>query len=334
MPNAALVGEVTNKLTAIKRFAAGACRRGLRGTLYWLGSGIVGRKRPRKPRRYGHGPYKSAGQYALDLAFYPVLLTAWLVGTAYRPAWRRARRRVAGTTTATVAAQWDNVRQLPVLSPDECATIADRVHELHSLWLPRQPGFYTLGYAAYMDCRDPVSRLRYLDDAPRLNGVLVDRFAPLYHSVIVALEEALGASCRLVERQAIPGFHVWLGLGIPHLGFDTGSVHFDLQYLDNGLSEKGLLTAADLVSWTLPVRLPKAGGGLNIWDVRHPEPAGREVWPFTRMSRVRYSLGSLVLHTGHELHQIAPAERIEDGDERICLQGHAIRQNERWLLYW
>lgn len=332
MQNAARVGELTKKLIAITQFAARACRQGMRSALYWLGSGIIGGACPRIPRRYGRGPYKNAGRYTLNLVFYPILLTAWLVGAACRPVWRPAQRSVAATTT--VAAQWDNVRHLPILSPEECAAIANRVHELRGHWLPRQPGFYTLGYATYMDCRDPVSRLRYFDDAPRLNEVLLDHFQPLYHSVIAALEEALGAPCELAKRQAIPGFHMWLGLGIPHLGFDVASVHFDLQYLDNGLCGIGWPMAADVVSLTLPMRLPKAGGGLNIWDIRHPEPAGYDVWPFTRMSRVRYNAGSLVLHTGHELHQIAPVERIEDGDERICLQGHAIRQDGRWLLYW
>jgi hypothetical protein len=321
-------------LTAIARFATAVCRQGLRGAMYWLGNGIGGCGRPRIPRRYGYGPYKSAARYAHALALYQVLLTAWQVGTAYKTVWRRARRGEAGATAATVAAQWDSVRHLPVLRPAECATIADRVHELRSLWLLRQPQFYTLGYAAYMDCRDPVSRLRYFEDAPRLNRALVDHFGALYRSVIASLEEALTAPVELAARQAIPGFHVWLGRGVPHLGFDAGSVHFDLQYLDNGLLGERWPTAVDVVSFTLPVRLPKAGGGLNVWDIRHPEPAGREVWPFTRMSRVQYTLGSLVLHTGHELHQIAPVERIEEGDERICLQGLAIRQSGIWLLYW
>ena len=259
-------------------------------------------------------------------------MTAWLTGAAYRLIWHRASRDLGATATATTP--WDSVRYLPVLSPRECDAIAERVHELRDYWILRQAGFYTLCHAAYMDCRDPVTRLRYFENAPRLNGLLVDHFRPLYQSVIASLEAALGGRCTLAERQAIPGFHVWLGSGIPHRGFDVASVHFDLQYLDNGLCGDRRVTAREVVSLTLPVRLPRAGGGLNVWDVRYPEPAGSEVWPFTRMARIRYKIGSLVLHTGHELHQIAPVKSIEDGDERICLQGHAIRQNEGWLLYW
>ena len=324
--------EVASKLATITQSAARGCRHTVRGARYWLTTGIRGSGRPMIPRRYGRGPYGKASRYALDLAFYPILAMAWLVGSAWGAVRRPDQRRPAGTRT--IAVPWDAVRHLPILNSEECRQIADRVQQLRSQWRLRQPGFYTLGYAAYMDCRDPVSRLRYFDDAPRLNGVLVDHFGPLYRSVIATLEEALRERCRLGERQAIPGFHVWLGQGIPHRGFDAGSVHFDLQYLDNGLCADRWPTTANVVSFTLPVRLPKAGGGLNIWDVEYPKPAGREVWPFTRMERIRYASGSLVLHSGHELHQIAPIERIADNDERICLQGHGIRQDGYWLLYW
>lgn len=326
------MGGVGGKLTGLAQFSAKACGHGLRGALYWLVSGVVGRARPRVPHRYGRGPYNDARRYALDLCLYPFLAVAWLVGAACRAVRRRDGPRVAGTMT--VAAAWDGVRHLPILDPDECASIASQVCEMREHWIFRQPGFYTLGYAAYMDCRDPQRRLRYFDDAPRLNRVLADRFEPVYRRVLAVLEAELAAPFSMAEEQAIPGFHVWLGPGIPHRGFDAGSVHFDLQYLDNGLGGDGRLTAAEVLSVTLPVRLPKAGGGLNIWNVRYPEPAGPEVWPFTKMAAVHYEIGSLVLHSGHELHQIAPAERIEDGDERICLQGHAVRQNGRWLLYW
>lgn len=194
--------------------------------------------------------------------------------------------------------------------------------------------FYTLGHAAYRDCRDPVNRLRYFEGAPHLNELLVDHFRPLYQSVIARLEATLGEPCTLAEWQAIPGFHVWLESGIPRRGFDVGSVHFDLQYLDNGLRGDQRPTAADVVSLTLPIRLPRAGGGLNVWDIEYPQPAGSEIWPFARMTQIHYEIGTLVLHTGHELHQIAPVKSMVAGDERICLQGHAMRQNGRWLLYW
>jgi hypothetical protein len=305
----------------------------LRAAGYWIASGLGGAPRPRLPKRHGYGPFKSTRRYAAIAAFYPVALAAWASGKVYRPL-RRGHRNGAATAATDIPDQAATVRHLPLLSPAECADIVERVHELRTLWVFRQPGFFTLGLAAYMDCRNPMALQRYLREAPGLNQALRHAFSPLYQKLITALQAALGEPCDLVEGQAVPGFHIWQGDGIPHRGFDVASVHFDLQYLDLGFSAGEGPTTADVISFTLPLRLPMAGGGLNVWDIRYPERVGWEVWPFKAVSRVRYSLGSLVLHTGHELHQIAPIERIEAGDERICLQGHGIRRAGGWLLYW
>jgi hypothetical protein len=305
-----------------------ACRLIFTGCAYWAASGIAGCWRPRIPRRFGYGPFKSTTQYALTVAFYPIALTAWLVGTFCPGFPGRTSRR-----SAKNGAHPDTVRQLQILTADECATACDRVHKLKHMWIPRLSGFFTLGRAGYMDCSDGQSRDKYFEDVKRFNDVLLENFGPLYQALTSALERTLGGRCRLADQYALPGFHVWLGHGIPRYELDAGSVHFDLQYLDTGLHD-GLPASENVLSFTLPLRLPKAGGGLNIWDVRHPEFVGWEVWPFKRVSRVNYSLGCLVLHTGHELHQIAPVAHVDDDDERICLQGHGIKGNGMWLLYW
>jgi hypothetical protein len=311
--------------------AGGHARRCAR---YWLGAGVARMRRPMVPRRSGYGPFKSAGRYAALLLLYPVALAGWLAGGALRPISVIPDDDAAEFDARRRRARRDTVRHLPILDAEECAAIVDRVHELRSLWVFRQPGFFTLGRAAYMDCRSPPAREHYLREAGWLNEELLRGFAPLYDNLIATLEEALGEPCRLIEWQAIPGFHIWLGRGIPRIGFDAASVHFDLQYFDLGLDGGEWPTLDEVVSFTLPVRLPQAGGGLNVWDVTHPEQVGWEAWPYKAVSRVPYSVGSLVLHTGHEMHQIAPVERIAEGDQRVCLQGHGIRKDGAWLLYW
>jgi len=47
-----------------------------------------------------------------------------------------------------------------------------------------------------------------------------------------------------------------------------------------------------------------------------------------------YQPGTLVLHSGHMLHQIAPVPSVEPDDERIALQGHGIFYDGGWKLYW
>ena len=300
------------------------------GSIFWLGSGRKGSPRPRMPKRHGHGPYHSAHHYFPLLAFYPLVLIFWVFGATCR---RRSNdnKRILPIDKAR---HGQTVHCFPILTVDECISTCQRIAALRDRWILRQPGFYTLGRAAYLDCRDLHQREQYFNDVLSQNDTLLHSFQDVYAILTQTLERYLGAPCRVAEQYAIPGFHVWEGRGIPHHGFDAGSVHFDLQYLDLGLYAPGWPTIADVFSFTLPLRLPKAGAALNIWDIRYPESAGWEKRPYTLMSRVPYSVGSLVLHTGHELHQIAPIKRVGDEDQRICLQGHGIRRDGIWLLYW
>ena len=47
-----------------------------------------------------------------------------------------------------------------------------------------------------------------------------------------------------------------------------------------------------------------------------------------------YRLGELVLHSGDLLHQAAPGVALAPSDERFTLQGHALRRDGTWELYW
>jgi hypothetical protein len=54
----------------------------------------------------------------------------------------------------------------------------------------------------------------------------------------------------------------------------------------------------------------------------------------TEPTYVPYFPGVLVLHSGQQLHQIAPMSKIHPGDERITLQGHGFWHAGAWHLYW
>ncbi|HUK61363.1 MAG TPA: hypothetical protein VLV50_19180 [Stellaceae bacterium] len=319
----------------MKRILAAAragYRSARRAAAYWIRAGARDMPRPIAPSPHDSGPL--ADDYAGLLGLYPVALLAWLAGRVVRALRRRPPDGSPAHRTGRRHRQIDTLQQLPTLSAAECEAAARQVHELRSHWVFRQPGFFTLGRATYLDCTTLAGAVQYQEKAPPLNEILLSNFEPLYDRVVATLEAALGARCALIEPQAIPGFHIWIDRGIPHRGFNVASVHFDLQYLQLGFQEGDWPRTGDLLSFTLPVRLPREGGALNVWDLLHPEQSGPEVWPFKQPSRVNYSLGSLVLHTGHEMHQIAPIEHVAEGDERICLQGHGIRRDGVWLLYW
>ena len=47
-----------------------------------------------------------------------------------------------------------------------------------------------------------------------------------------------------------------------------------------------------------------------------------------------YQEGKIVIHNGFNLHQIAILDDYQKDDVRITLQGHAIRFDKVWKVYW
>jgi hypothetical protein len=234
------------------------------------------------------------------------------------------------------------ITSIELLSADECTRIDDRLKQLRQYWVPRGPlsatNFYTLGAASYLDETD-----EYRQRAAALNPILQEGFNWLYTRLIEFLERRLRAPVAFAEGLAMPGFHIWLTPAI----FVTpdASVHFDLQYLRAWPKDAPGVDFSRPLSFTLPIRLPQRGGGLNIWDVtydryrRFVERVNAPMQPLDvtflldRM-RHRYSPGAIVMHSGHLMHQIGEIDQVSPGDERVTLQGHALFQQGEWKLYW
>jgi hypothetical protein len=239
------------------------------------------------------------------------------------------------------------ISYLEVLDESEAVAVSEKVLTLRQHFSDRGsvPGcFFTLGAAAYLDA-SKASLDAYDRRREEKNPILSAHFAPLYASLKSALENALQAEAYFDPALALPGFHLWFHPGI--FVKPNASVHFDLQHRYVQWPERPLADFAEVLSFTLPLRLPHAGGGLNTWDISYEDylsvsaaghAAGdiRELPRYARIPMVYfpYTVGSLVLQRGRQLHQIAPVERVEPTDQRITLQGHGVRCNDRWLLYW
>jgi hypothetical protein len=240
------------------------------------------------------------------------------------------------------------ITTLPLLSHDECRRVRDDVRALVDHWLarPKPPShFHTLGVNSYMDLGDPDQRrpdINYYRDAGRYAQLLMGSFAWLYERVRVALEEHLKSKVVFDDLLAIPGFHIFEVGAIPTQ--PTASIHFDLQYLRIDWSGKEVLDRESPISFTLPVALPRAGGGLRTWNLSYREMERAvqkgyvqtidEMRRFKTCSEHAYSEGVLQVHSGHMLHQIAPIAGTQTDDERITLQGHGVRRGDNWVLYW
>lgn len=233
------------------------------------------------------------------------------------------------------------ITSLMLLTQDECARANDDLKALRSSWTPRggQPAsFFTLGAPSYLD-----DESSYMTRAGETNPLLRNTFGWLYDKLCEFLSWRLGMSVGFAEPLALPGFHIWEAGGI--FTKPEASVHFDLQYRRHWRPEMGTPDLTRPLSFTLALRLPRRGGGLNVWDVtlerfaRFRERAGDRVQPadiavLLPPMRHPYVVGGLSLHSGHQLHQIGEIDHVDPDDERVTLQGHALLVDGMWKLYW
>ena len=228
-----------------------------------------------------------------------------------------------------------------MLTSQECARAEQALKALRADWTPRDnepASFHTLGAASYLD-----AGLEYGRRAAAINPKLREHFGWLYDKLCGFLGWRLGAGVELADPFALPGFHVWETPAI--FTQPQASVHFDLEQLRVWSRNTPGADFAHPLSFTVAIRLPRAGGGLNVWDITHErfahfcERVGRGVDPahvaaLLPPMRHAYSVGSVAIHSGLLMHQIGEIAVVEPGDERITLQGHALKVGGTWQLYW
>lgn len=226
-----------------------------------------------------------------------------------------------------------------MLSPAEAEEVAARVHALRDAWQPRdETPFFTLGTAAYMDARD--GRFRdYQARAAASNQLLGTHFAPLLERFRKAVSGHVGSEVVYDSRLALPGFHIFLF----HEAFrrSGASLHYDKQFEHIDWTEFGTPDIAQQLSLTLSIRLPTGGGGLHVWNINRIEierMAAEARVAYSRANRKatfeHYEVGTMAIHSGHQLHQIGAAPHLQPGDERITMQAHALPVDGQWVLYW
>jgi hypothetical protein len=233
------------------------------------------------------------------------------------------------------------ITSFELLTAQDCARTEQALKALRADWTPRggDPlSFYTLGAASYLD-----AGVDYRQRAEAVNPKLAEHFGWLHSKLCEFLGWRLGAGVEFADRLALPGFHVWETPAI--FTQPQASVHFDLQQLRVWPRDMPGVDFAHPLSFTLAIRLPRGGGGLNVWDITHErfarfrERIGARVDPAdlaTLLTPMRhaYTVGSIAIHSGLLMHQIGEIAAVEPGDERITLQGHALKVGGTWRLYW
>lgn len=233
-----------------------------------------------------------------------------------------------------------NVDLISVLSEEECARVRKDVYELRDHWKQRHVRypFYTLGASSYIDATN-LGFEKYSEMAREQNPRLDERFSFLYDKLLAALREEWSVDVAMDDSLARPGFHIYLAH--PAFTQQAGSVHFDRQFEAVDWSAFGDVDTDRQKSLTLSIELPAAGSGLRVWNVNYlefgdlPVDERRRILQENRKAeRHPYRTGHLAIHSGHQLHQISPPPRMEEGEARITVQAHAVPTAEKWILYW
>lgn len=233
----------------------------------------------------------------------------------------------------------DCIKSYAFLSPNEANKILESVFALEEHWINRSDyfdyPFFTLGTASYLDVQ--LGNDKYYELAQKLNPILEKHFADLYKKVQDFLEEKLGHECIMAKNQALPGFHIFLDDDFFEI--TVASRHVDLQYelLDWGELK---FDSANNISFTVYIKMPSGGGGLYFWEHTHEDLKELDNVTIDKTLMavdpefVKFNQGDLVIHTGLNYHQIAPMIEVQEGDQRISLQGHGVLIDGVYNLYW
>lgn len=243
------------------------------------------------------------------------------------------------------------VEYIDVLSDEQAKEITQTVTSLHKVWIKRGVYFYTLGAVSYLDGVENTYRYHKLREA--YNPVLKKKFSGLYDIVLEKISEVLGPA-QLLDLVGHPGFHIWGysptegrieqsfidGYKSPFLG----SLHVDIQYLPH-MPIWNTYNSMDLkntLSFTLALEMPESGSGLNVW--RYLTGDDIDKWNYLDCNErlktldpptyIPYKVGRMTYFIGHLIHQIPATKELKQTDRRITLQGHGVKCDGIWYIYF
>jgi hypothetical protein len=258
---------------------------------------------------------------------------------------------------------------IDTLTKEEVEKVSGLVDLFHEYWVHRgfycpETGFavnvdtpidfYTIGGVTYIDGLAGLDG--YYNYSKAVNPTLKEYFGWLYDIVFDKLEKEIGP-CELIDELAHPGFHIFghqpgrhtYSHTIQYVTRPLATIHYDLQQ-NKHLKIWEQFKECDLencLSFTLCIEIPTSGGGLNTWyepSLKQYEPRN----PYTLEVRnmdyedlgsptavVQYQQGKMFYFIGKLLHQMAPAaQSLSSKERRITLQGHGVKCDGVWKIYF
>ena len=259
---------------------------------------------------------------------------------------------------------------LKVLDQEGIDNTIQRIDLMKDWWIPRgiycgaggftaseenPVDFYTLGVATYID---GISDIQYYYDYIKdQNPVFKDYFGWLYDAVVYSLWDVIG-ECQLADFLAYPGFHIFgtkpneppkMATKM-YMEQPSATIHVDLQHEQHDFlwSHFKEVDLENTLSFTLPIQVPMNGGGLNTWEeesmkqyeidneyTKHMKELDYSKWgDYDEPTVVPYTAGEMFYFIGSLVHQIAPAYNADFNDRRLSLQGHGVKCDGNWIIYF
>lgn len=234
------------------------------------------------------------------------------------------------------------IKDLELFSEKECEELEERILRLEGQFYSEFPGSYLrcLGYPIYLTCLQKVKRDP--QEIKKFNQLMESKFQDVLKKLIQFMEIELGETVYLDPEVAYPGFHV---IKVPGLEKAPANFHQDTEYtylayfhphlkvLKNGpyLSFTSLLSKEEsLISGLHYLNDPKL---THEYLISHSdrETHNRELLQIASFHK--YQRGRINLHT-KLAHTLYGENRGQEERFRISLQGHVIKTDHGYLLYW
>jgi hypothetical protein len=243
-----------------------------------------------------------------------------------------------------------------IFNEEESSQIARSVIDSPDLWIRRGPVFskdfhffFSRGVASSTDALGSLDK--YLSLAIESNAALLDMFSWIYPRIESALSSQIG-ECKVEKGLAHPGFHIFhYPETLPEKVFKSLSsnkadsfssvIHYDRQHmlLLEWWDRYRTYEIENTMSFTIPVLIPSQGTGLNIFkedkDICLENIKLLDVKESYNKHTVSYSAGTCIYHIGKILHQAnVTIHNMLPGDMRITVQGHGVKCDGIWRLYF
>ena len=266
------------------------------------------------------------------------------------------------------------IKLVKVLEAENIEKTKNLVESLKSYYEPLPEGynFETLGAASYLHYGNEhddnkQTGNKYHSIKNRTNPILIKNFDWLYKILVEKISETLNEPCNISEEfgLAYPGFHLFYPY--EYCEEVCHPAHFDYQwsYHLEALEKKyKKIDRVKFLTFTLSIKLPHNGAGLYYWNL----PNEDEEYSFDEAEKImedvlkkasklfenekdgitqeiyekelnpsilKYKEGYMSIFTQPILHQIMPFNYgWKSEDKRITLQGHGIKCEDVWRLYF